>query len=446
MASSNAAASDEPPPCLFFARGKCRNGNQCPFSHTTGALPPCNFHVRGLCRNGDACSFSHLSKELPLCKFYAKGLCRNGDACSFSHTFISEPEPAIEPVQQLVLSHIERLFWVYYDEVVKGNAEAPRGQLTEDFHRFASLVVGAVPTLLPTNGRPLMGMLQTFENAKQFAPRSYIVMLDKALTQVVMVKRLHNPWWFLPGGKQEPQESPRIAALREAYEETGLDVTPYMVNAEIVLKKCLRPTRVWVATNVPEDFPFAPKTIGEVAEVGWRPLDSYADIQANPNHWVSQVLGLVRRVKACEGRPGRLKRRRVERDTPDLTVRFDTEPVRRDAFMAALYNYSSSEGEPSPSRDAAAGLDRFGVFVDVNPDGRAPNTQVAQPIAVNAGSPYDRVADQPVACPEVDSRGEETPPTKRRRRGSASPLVWLLSQPGPLARKRRRLAKRIAKL
>jgi len=70
----------------------------------------------------------------------------------------------------------------------------------------------------------------------------------------VMVKRLHNPWWFLPGGKQEPQESPRIAALREAYEETGLDVTPYMVNAEIVLKKCLRPTRVWVATNVPGFF------------------------------------------------------------------------------------------------------------------------------------------------------------------------------------------------
>lgn len=23
--------------------------------------------------------------------------------------------------------------------------------------------------------------------------------------QVVMVKRLHNPWWFLPGGKQEPR-------------------------------------------------------------------------------------------------------------------------------------------------------------------------------------------------------------------------------------------------
>jgi 8-oxo-dGTP pyrophosphatase MutT (NUDIX family) len=252
-------------------------------------------------------------------------------------------------VQHRVLSRIERLFWTYYDEVAGGDAAASRARLTQEFQHFASQVVSAIPTLLPTNGRPLIGVLRAFERAKQAAPRSYVVMLNKSLTQVVMVKQLHNSWWFLPGGKQEPQESARITAVREAFEETGLDVTPYLVAAEVVVKNAPRPIRVWFATNVPEDFSFSPQTVGEVADVSWRLLDSYADHQADPRHWIPRVLGLVRRVKDCVGRPRRLRRRWVELDTPDLTCWFDARQAPRDPFIAALYNFSTIKSPDASS-------------------------------------------------------------------------------------------------
>ncbi|MBR7825504.1 NUDIX domain-containing protein [Actinospica sp. MGRD01-02] len=34
------------------------------------------------------------------------------------------------------------------------------------------------------------------------------------------------PWWFTPGGGVEPDETPREAAARELFEETGLTVAP----------------------------------------------------------------------------------------------------------------------------------------------------------------------------------------------------------------------------
>ncbi|ERT03297.1 uncharacterized protein SPSK_08556 [Sporothrix schenckii 1099-18] len=75
-----------PPPCHFFARGRCRNGDSCGFRHdkpsddaTIAAAPtlppsvgpaapvrawvPCKFFQRGRCLNGADCVFSH---EVPV--------------------------------------------------------------------------------------------------------------------------------------------------------------------------------------------------------------------------------------------------------------------------------------------------------------------------------------------------------------------------------------------
>jgi 8-oxo-dGTP diphosphatase len=47
--------------------------------------------------------------------------------------------------------------------------------------------------------------------------------------EVLLVKRGTEPWkgqWSLPGGRQQPRETVREAAIREVIEETGLTVTP----------------------------------------------------------------------------------------------------------------------------------------------------------------------------------------------------------------------------
>mmetsp|Transcript_7341 Transcript_7341/g.19744 ORF Transcript_7341/g.19744 Transcript_7341/m.19744 type:complete len:509 (+) Transcript_7341:127-1653(+) len=48
------------PLCQYFAKGECKNGAACRFSHhVKDSKPPCKFFQAGQCKNGTACLFSH---------------------------------------------------------------------------------------------------------------------------------------------------------------------------------------------------------------------------------------------------------------------------------------------------------------------------------------------------------------------------------------------------
>jgi len=89
--------NDNRPPCRFFAQGKCRNGDNCKFSHVIpgqqgsstnppsqssfGAAPNSNPSPYG--GNGWSTP-SNNSKKEP-CRFFAQGKCKFGDKCKNSH-------------------------------------------------------------------------------------------------------------------------------------------------------------------------------------------------------------------------------------------------------------------------------------------------------------------------------------------------------------------------
>ncbi|CAH0489345.1 unnamed protein product [Peronospora farinosa] len=91
--------------CHFFARGNCRDGEQCKFSHQKKSD---TLKVGAACEDPDAVTMSALRDANPvlpvesstpvtvlperkkkarvrICKFYAQNKCRNGDSCKFSH-------------------------------------------------------------------------------------------------------------------------------------------------------------------------------------------------------------------------------------------------------------------------------------------------------------------------------------------------------------------------
>lgn len=107
--AGGADSGTEAKPCQYFAQGRCKKGQNCPFSHTftpgdrrvtaeiRASAAPCQFHLMGRCTKGPNCTFAHnfnpgdrrvaaqVRKKAEPCQFYAQGRCRNGAACTFSH-------------------------------------------------------------------------------------------------------------------------------------------------------------------------------------------------------------------------------------------------------------------------------------------------------------------------------------------------------------------------
>lgn len=86
----NAPQQDNRPPCRFFAQGKCRNGDNCKFSHVIPGQqgnsnnPPSQSSFGGNGGGNGWSAPSNNSKKEP-CKFFAQGKCKFGAKCKNSH-------------------------------------------------------------------------------------------------------------------------------------------------------------------------------------------------------------------------------------------------------------------------------------------------------------------------------------------------------------------------
>ncbi|MBC2934324.1 NUDIX domain-containing protein [Nocardioides sp. zg-1228] len=108
----------------------------------------------------------------------------------------------------------------------------------------------------------------------------HIVVAAVALVRdgcVLTVRKRGTARFMLVGGKLEPGESARDAALRETREEVGLEIGSATLLGEFLSEAANEPghslhsTVFWVESDAD------PVAAGEIAEVRWTPLDDHPD-------------------------------------------------------------------------------------------------------------------------------------------------------------------------
>ncbi|WP_153977526.1 NUDIX hydrolase [Paenibacillus xylanilyticus] len=109
---------------------------------------------------------------------------------------------------------------------------------------------------------------------------AYALILDDTSSKILMVKNKGNASWSLPGGAVEKEETLDQAAIREAKEETGLDVK---VQGIIAINECIFEKKQEHAIF----FTFRAEVIGgslelvrphEISEIAWMDVDKAGEL------------------------------------------------------------------------------------------------------------------------------------------------------------------------
>ena len=66
---------------------------------------------------------------------------------------------------------------------------------------------------------------------------SAALILENSAEQILVVKANYKPYWTLPGGIIDPDETPKEAAVRETFEEVGLKVASKDVSFVAVIDR-----------------------------------------------------------------------------------------------------------------------------------------------------------------------------------------------------------------
>lgn len=87
---------------------------------------------------------------------------------------------------------------------------------------------------------------------KNYQSAALTLVFDSSKTFILLVKRCDVPVWVLPGGGIDPGETPKEAAAREVFEESGLKVGPLTAVAHFQPINRLS-QETWLFSGISED-------------------------------------------------------------------------------------------------------------------------------------------------------------------------------------------------
>ncbi|CAN0502865.1 unnamed protein product, partial [Ectocarpus sp. 12 AP-2014] len=179
------------------------------------------------------------------------------------------PEAELSSADRLFFQ-LEQAWWFYEDFIADAHKHLPHFKLKE----FAKLMFEHCEALRPLSGK-YNELFEYFRSWKGTIPTAGCILLNAAMTDVVLVKCWKGNSRGLPKGKINQGEPAIDAAIREVQEETGYDARRG-ANEKDFLTLYLngQQTTMFVVVGVDETFPFEPQVRKEISAVEWFPLDA----------------------------------------------------------------------------------------------------------------------------------------------------------------------------
>ena len=184
---------------------------------------------------------------------------------TLERSFFPDEETVKSFKPEELLSVFEEVWWYYGDVYRMKYPSLP----SFSFKQFVKKFVKHSPWLRSLEGfgdnESLKALLSQFSEYKETMPCAGVAILSKDLKQVVLVQGVwKNAHWGFPKGKLKPGEDPKEGALREVAEETGVDVSSFLVpEVKIERKVGLHNITLFIAAGFPK-IKLRPQTKNEI--------------------------------------------------------------------------------------------------------------------------------------------------------------------------------------
>ncbi|KAG9230068.1 hypothetical protein BJ875DRAFT_167611 [Amylocarpus encephaloides] len=187
---------------------------------------------------------------------------------------INLPEEDLQDIARICFQ-VEEAQWFYEDFIRPLDPALP----TMSLRTFCLRIFAHCPLLSPFSTGHHMRAFENFMEYKTRIPVRGVIMLNENMDSVVLVKGWKKgASWSFPRGKIAKDEEDLTCAVREAYEETGLDmdaagmVPPNRDVQSIEVNMREQNMQLFVFRDIPMDTPFAPRTRKEISKIQWWPL------------------------------------------------------------------------------------------------------------------------------------------------------------------------------
>lgn len=164
---------------------------------------------------------------------------------------------------------IEQCYWFYEDFYADQYAHLQHVKLND----FAQQMFIHCKMLQPL-ARRCHELFQDFKTYQRQVPVVGCILLNSQRSKLLLVCNWKRTSWTFPRGKVNEGESDMECARREVFEECGYDVGEAL-NAKEYLEMVQQEQRVrmYLCTDVPEDYNFAPHTRKEISTIKWFGFD-----------------------------------------------------------------------------------------------------------------------------------------------------------------------------